>query len=175
MWYHRACDGVLMNKQVIIDKIKLNRRYVNNEDLLDQFVNTTIERIGNLLKDIKDEKLKQKLLDKTISKVILDVLMNNNRCNSGFIKKQKIDYKQFNTISGEGKCSKPSLGKLKQLYSTLKKSDENNNTNYLKILNSMYRENKTLREMSDLMNISENDIVDILFDMSEYSGKVMQV
>ena len=57
----------------------------------------------------------------------------------------------------------------------LKSPNKDNNTNYLKILDEMYKNNKTLQEISTLMNVSENDIVDILFEMSEYADKVIQV
>lgn len=174
MCYHRACNGVLMNREVIINKIKLNRRYLNNEDLLEQFVNTTIARIEPLIKSIKDDTIKMKLIDKTICRVILDVLKEHNRYYAN-TKKQKIDYKIFEQINNNHTTLKLSLGKLKQLYSILKKSDKDNNTNYLKILDEMYKNNKTLQEISTLMNVSENDIVDILFEMSEYADKVIQV
>lgn len=163
-----------MNRENIIKTIKLNRRYKNNEDLLEQFTDTVISRLTDLLPNIKDENIKHRLIEKTISKSIIDVLKAKKRYGT-VIKKQKIDYSTINLDTKIHKAPQIPLAKLKQLYSSLKKSDENNDTNYLAIINAIYKENKTLQELSNLMNISENDIVDMLFDMSEYSSKVMQV
>ena len=67
------------------------------------------------------------------------------------------------------------VSKLKQLYTVLKKSDEKNGTNYEKVLEYRYKEKQTLKELAQLMQVEEQNVVETLFKMSEVSDKVARV
>ena len=57
----------------------------------------------------------------------------------------------------------------------LQKSDEKNNTSYKNILNYKYKNKLSTSEIAKELQLNEQNIVDILFEMSEYTDKVTRV
>ena len=57
----------------------------------------------------------------------------------------------------------------------LQKSDEKNNTSYKNILNYKYKNKLSTSEIAKELQLNEQNIVDILFEMSEYTDKVARV
>lgn len=168
--------GISMNRDNIIEKIKLNKRYINNEDLIDSFADLAMERLDGVVDSIRDEVVVNNFIDKTIKKTILDVLKQNNRYNVKPINKlQKVDYKMFNFDNTVHNTPSIPVSQLKQLYSMLKKSDENNETAFLDVVTFRYKEKKNIKELSETMNMSEDEIVDILFEMSGFANKVAKI
>lgn len=168
-------NGTLMNRDIVIEKLKLNKRLKGNEDLLDAITDVALERLESVVGSLKDEQAINTFIDKTISKAILDVLKEHNRYGNINKKLQKIDYKLFNNIIEHHTSPTLSINKLKQLYGLLKKSDENIETTFLEILNKKYKEKLTLCELATAMNITKDEVVNILFEMSEYSNKVARI
>jgi len=164
-----------MNREIIIEKIKSHRRYSDNKDLLDDIVNAVISRLDDVIESIKDDNVINSLIDKTINKTIIDLLKSNNRISQISNTIQKVNYQKFGPLLENHRVPTIPLFKLKQLYNLLKKSDENNDTLYLKIIDLMYEKKYSVEEIANSLNTSTTHIIDILFELSENANKVSQV
>lgn len=166
-----------MNKEFIIDKIKSNKRYLNNEDLLESFVDSVFAYIDEDVINSLDENLRNKYIDKIIAKSIIKVLKENSRYNiSNSLSFTRIDYSLFNYDNHRyfyKAC--PSLDKLKQLYQYINKLDENNKSKFLDVIMNKYQENQKLNELLDSTNLSKNELVDILFELSDYANRIVKI
>ncbi len=162
-----------MIKDKISERVKLNKRYLNNEDLLDSFVDLTYEKISSVVDSINDEEILINYIDKIASKSIIEVLQANNRyrCNN-LSNRNKIDYSIFNYKLENFNPTKYSISKLAKLFSTLKKIDENNNSSFLDVIMLRYKDNNKICNIAKAMELSEEEVANILFDMADYASKV---
>lgn len=164
-----------MNKDIIQERVKLNKHYKDNEDLLEFVVNRVIERTLDVIDSIKDTEIINKFLDRTISKAYVDILKENNRFIGKRISKtQKINYKTLNLPIQEFEKNFR-ISDMKQIYLNLLHSDENDSTKFIELMNLRYKEHKSLQEISSLMNIPEETVSEMLFYMSDYVNKVISV
>ena len=164
-----------MNKDIIQERVKLNKHYKDNEDLLEFVVNRVIERTLDVIDSIKDTEIINKFLDRTISKAYVDILKENNRFIGKRINKtQKINYKTLNLPIQEFEKNFR-ISDMKQIYLNLLHSDENDSTKFIELMNLRYKEHKSLQEISSLMNIPEETVSEMLFYMSDYVNKVISV
>ena len=165
-----------MDKNLIIEKLKNNKRYVNNEDLTETIVDIVLERSKGVIEDLQETSVINRYLDKIISKTVIEVLRAEGRYRlKSIIPLQKIDYKNVSYDSSKYKLSLTPVSKLKQIYTMFDKSDEKNGTEYKKVLEYKYKEKQKIKEVAQLMNVEEQFVVDTLFDMSEVSDKVARV
>lgn len=165
-----------MDKNIIIDRIKNNKRYIDDNELTEVIVNLVSERIEGVIDDIKDDDAMNKYLDRIVSKSIIEVLKTKGFYHSKSTETlQKINYKTFSYNENHHKVPSIPISKLKQIYTMLKKTDENDDTEYMQILKSRYKEKQTLTELSKTLQKSEQEIIDILFNMSDYADKVTKV
>ena len=165
-----------MDRVIITEKVKQNKRFLGNEDLLDSIVNLVLERIEGVCESIKDEDAVNVYIDKTIAKSVMDVLKQEGRYRVKSIEKfQKIDYKIFAYDNWDYKKGKLPLSKLKQIYSMLKKSDKTNGTCFLEILKLRFRDKQSFEKISSNIDIPTDKLVDAFFDMAEYSDKVARL
>ncbi len=165
-----------MNRDKISDKVKSNKRYLNNEDLLESFVDLAIERLNGFDDVISDNDALERYIDKVVSKSIIDVLKQNDRYNKPRKEhSSKVDYKLFNYDNEKFVHKQFTLSKLKQLYSMLKNSDNNNDTSFLDVIIFRYKEKQNLKNLIETMEISQEEVVEILFDMSDYADKVAKI
>lgn len=166
-----------MNKEFIIEKIKSNKRYLNNEDLLECFVNSVFAYIDEDVINSLDENLRNKYLDKIIAKSIIKVLKQNSRykiSNSSSL--TRIDYSLFNYDNKRYFLkTTPSIDKLKQLYQFINKLEENNKSKFLDVIMYKYQEKQKLNELVDSTNLSKNELVDILFELSDYANRIVKI
>ncbi len=167
--------SILMIKDIVKKKVKLNKHYKGNEDLLEFVVNRVIERISGVIESINDDNVISHFLDRAVSKAFVDVLKENNRFGTGRLQRiQKVDYKGLDLSVPEFDLP-INFDKLKQVYLTLSRSDENDSTNFMQFLNLRYKENKPLNEIAAAMKISEDEASEMLFSISEYANRVMNV
>ena len=165
-----------MDKSIIIEKIKNNKRIINNEDLIDNVLSLVQNRVEGVIEDIKDDIASNTYLEKIVTKSIIDILRAEGRYSLKTVTPiQKINYRNFDYDVSKYKLSLTPISKLKQLYSMLQKSDEKNNTSYKDILEYRYKNNLSTTEIAKELQLNEQNIVDILFEMSEYSDKVARV
>lgn len=164
-----------MNKKQIVKIIKKNKRYKDNEDLLDDFLESSTQKLNGIIEDIDDEEVIKNFVEKIITKSIVEVLKENNRfksfTNSNVI--QKVDYSEFAPDISKTTENGVGIAQLKNLYSTLKKHDESEGTNYLEILKSHYVDNKSIEEIAQILEIDQTKVADIIFEMSEQTNKVI--
>lgn len=165
-----------MDKSIIIEKIKNNKRIINNEDLIDNVLSLVQYRVEGVIEDIKDDITINQYLEKIITKSIIDTLRAEGRYSLKSVTPiQKINYRNFNYDISKYKLPLTPISKLKQIYSMLQKSDEKNNTSYKNILNYKYKNKLSTSEIAKELQLNEQNIVDILFEMSEYTDKVARV
>ena len=165
-----------MDKSIIIEKIKNNKRIINNEDLIDSVLSLVQYRVEGVIEDIKDDITINQYLEKIITKSIIDTLRAEGRYSlKSVIPIQKINYRNFDYDISKYKLPLTPISKLKQIYSMLQKSDEKNNTSYKNILNYKYKNKLSTSEIAKELQLNEQNIVDILFEMSEYTDKVARV
>ena len=165
-----------MDKSIIIEKIKNNKRIINNEDLIDNVLSLVQYRVEGVIEDIKDDITINQYLEKIITKSIIDTLRAEGRYSLKSVTPiQKINYRNFDYDISKYKLPLTPISKLKQIYSMLQKSDEKNNTSYKNILNYKYKNKLSTSEIAKELQLNEQNIVDILFEMSEYSDKVARV
>ncbi len=165
-----------MNKSIIIEKIKNNKRIINNEDLIDSVLSLVQYRVEGVIEDIKDDIAINQYLEKIITKSIIDTLRAEGRYSLKSVTPiQKINYRNFDYDISKYKLPLTPISKLKQIYSMLQKSDEKNNTSYKNILNYKYKNKLSTSEIAKELQLNEQNIVDILFEMSEYTDKVARV
>lgn len=165
-----------MDKSIIIEKIKNNKRIINNEDLIDNVLSLVQYRVEGVIEDIKDDITINQYLEKIITKSIIDTLRAKGRYSLKSVTPiQKINYRNFDYDISKYKLPLTPISKLKQIYSMLQKSDEKNNTSYKNILNYKYKNKLSTSEIAKELQLNEQNIVDILFEMSEYTDKVARV
>lgn len=165
-----------MDKSIIIEKIKNNKRIINNEDLIDNVLSLVQYRVKGVIEDIKDDIAINQYLEKIITKSIIDTLRAEGRYSLKSVTPiQKINYRNFDYDISKYKLPLTPISKLKQIYSMLQKSDEKNNTSYKNILNYKYKNKLSTSEIAKELQLNEQNIVDILFEMSEYTDKVARV
>ena len=165
-----------MDKSIIIEKIKNNNRIINNEDLIDSVLSLVQYRVEGVIEDIKDDIAINQYLEKIITKSIIDTLRAEGRYSLKSVTPiQKINYRNFDYDISKYKLPLTPISKLKQIYSMLQKSDEKNNTSYKNILNYKYKNKLSTSEIAKELQLNEQNIVDILFEMSEYTDKVARV
>lgn len=165
-----------MDKSIIIEKIKNNKRIINNEDLIDNVLSLVQYRVEGVIEDIKDDIAINQYLEKIITKSIIDTLRAEGRYSLKSVTPiQKINYRNFDYDISKYKLPLTPISKLKQIYSMLQKSDEKNNTSYKNILNYKYKNKLSTSEIAKELQLNEQNIVDILFEMSEYTDKVARV
>lgn len=165
-----------MDKSIIIEKIKNNKRIINNEDLIDNVLSLVQYRVEGVIEDIKDDMTINQYLEKIITKSIIDTLRAEGRYSLKSVTPiQKINYRNFDYDISKYKLPLTPISKLKQIYSMLQKSDEKNNTSYKNILNYKYKNKLSTSEIAKELQLNEQNIVDILFEMSEYTDKVARV
>lgn len=165
-----------MDKSIIIEKIKNNKRIINNEDLIDNVLSLVQYRVEGVIEDIKDNIAINQYLEKIITKSIIDTLRAEGRYSLKSVTPiQKINYRNFDYDISKYKLPLTPISKLKQIYSMLQKSDEKNNTSYKNILNYKYKNKLSTSEIAKELQLNEQNIVDILFEMSEYTDKVARV
>lgn len=165
-----------MDKSIIIEKIKNNKRIINNEDLIDSVLSLVQYRVEGVIEDIKDDITINQYLEKIITKSIIDTLRAEGRYSLKSVTPiQKINYRNFDYDISKYKLPLTPISKLKQIYSMLQKSDEKNNTSYKNILNYKYKNKLSTSEIAKELQLNEQNIVDILFEMSEYTDKVARV
>lgn len=165
-----------MDKSIIIEKIKNNKRIINNEDLIDNVLSLVQYRVEGVIEDIKDDITINQYLEKIITKSIIDTLRAEGRYSLKSVTPiQKINYRNFDYDISKYKLPLTPISKLKQIYSMLQNSDEKNNTSYKNILNYKYKNKLSTSEIAKELQLNEQNIVDILFEMSEYTDKVARV
>ena len=165
-----------MDKSIIIEKIKNNKRIINNEDLIDNVLSLVQYRVEGVIEDIKDDIAINQYLEKIITKSIIDTLRAEGRYSLKSVTPiQKINYRNFDYDISKYKLPLTPISKLKQIYSMLQNSDEKNNTSYKNILNYKYKNKLLTSEIAKELQLNEQNIVDILFEMSEYTDKVARV
>lgn len=165
-----------MDKSIIIEKIKNNKRIINNEDLIDNVLSLVQYRVEGVIEDIKDDIAINQYLEKIITKSIIDTLRAEGRYSLKSVTPiQKINYRNFDYDISKYKLPLTPISKLKQIYSMLQKSDEKNYTSYKNILNYKYKNKLSTSEIAKELQLNEQNIVDILFEMSEYTDKVARV
>ena len=165
-----------MDKSIIIEKIKNNKRIINNEDLIDNVLSLVQYRVEGVIEDIKDNVASNTYLEKIVTKSIIDTLRAEGRYSLKSVTPiQKINYRNFDYDISKYKLPLTPISKLKQIYSMLQKSDEKNNTSYKNILNYKYKNKLSTSEIAKELQLNEQNIVDILFEMSEYTDKVARV
>ena len=167
--------SILMIKDIIKQKVKLNKHYKGNEDLLEFVVNRVIERISGVIESINDDNVVSSFLDKAVSKAFVDILKENERFGAKRLNRiQKIDYKQL-VLSVPECLASIDTDRLKQFYLTLSRSDENDSTSFMQLMKLRYKDKKSLEEIASSMKISEEDVSEMLFCISDYANKVMSV
>ncbi len=165
-----------MDKSIIVEKIKNNKRIINNEDLIDNVVALVQNRVDGVIEDIKDDVAINRYLEKIVTKSILDTLRAEGRYSLKTVTPiQTINYRNFDYDVSKYKLPLTPISKLKQIYSMIQKSDDKNNTSYKKILEYRYKNKISITEIAKELQLNEQNIVDILFKMSEYSDKVARV
>lgn len=167
-----------MNKDILIEKIKSNKHYLNNEDLLDLFIDSVYEKLVDYYDSISDTEILERYVNKLVSKSMIEVLKRNNRYNyNKSLKSTRVNFKKFNYDNSKYNVPQYSIRQLKQLYTmiqSMSEIDECNKSNYLDVIMLRYKEKQTLFELQEKLNLSNSEIVEMLFKLSDSANKVIQ-
>lgn len=165
-----------MDRDIIIGKIQQNKRFSDNEDLLESIIDLVLLRLDDVCDSIDDEQVVNHYVDKIVAKSVIEILKKEGRYNVKPVEKfQKVDYKIFSYNNSGYQSGDLPLAKLKQIYSMLKKSDKTNGTCFLEILKLRFKEEQSFEEISSNINIPTESLIDAFFDMAEYSDKVAKL
>ena len=165
--------------------IKNDRKFVNNEDLYDDFFNETCKRSLNIVKVISSEATLEAYLKKIATTSILNVLEDSGRLRrtkDGFTPVKEVSISESpvndyanNTIIYEPADIKDSpedvmLKKdLLQFFarSLAKIDSEEPEKNYLQIYKLRYDNGMTQKEIAEVMGLSQSEISKRLFKLME--------
>jgi len=175
----------------LIEKIiKNDRKYANNEDLYEDFLNETCKRSLLIVKTITSDATLEAYLKKIATTSILNVLKNEGRLRrtqSGFVPTKNVsideqvnltDYSNVQIVyepvdiqdTPEDLAIKRDI--LQNISDTVYDIDKNNpDENYLKLYYLRYEHGLTQKEISEEMGISQSEVSKRLFKLM---GEVRQ-
>ena len=176
----------------LIEKIiKNDRKFVNNEDLYDDFFNETCKRSLNIVKTITSDATLEAYLKKIATTSILNVLKDSGRLRrtkDGFTPSKVVSIEEISEATNKfanaqimyepvGVTESPEDVLIKkeilQLFvSSLEKiNGENPDKNYLQIYRLRYDNGMTQKEIARELNLSQSEVSKRLFCLM---GKVKQ-
>ncbi|MBR5555897.1 sigma-70 family RNA polymerase sigma factor [bacterium] len=165
--------------------IKNDRKFVNNEDLYDDFFNETCKRSLNIVKVISSEATLEAYLKKIATTSILNVLKDSGRLRrtkDGFtpVKEVSISESPVNDYANTTIIYEPADIKdspedvmlkkdLLQFFvrSLAKIDSEEPEKNYLQIYKLRYDNGMTQKEIAEVMGLSQSEISKRLFKLME--------
>lgn len=180
---------IAQDKIKLIEKIiKNDRKYQNNEDLLDDFVNETCKRAVGVIRTISSDDTLEIYLRKVATTSIINVLKNSGRLRrtrDGFIphreisiddieitetidySRVKIQYKQFDVqdTPEDVVIKKEILQKVIDYVYSVHNSDPEKQ--YLDIYILRYEKGYTQKEIAKELNLSQSEVSKRLFKLMD--------
>ena len=170
---------------LIIKVIKANRKYINNEDLYDDFFNETYERSLSIINDIETLSTLEAYLKKIATTSMVSVLKNNGRLrrtSSGFIASKEVeldevvnvDFSSINVSYSSMKLQKDPeeiviqkeiLDFVAQAIVDIDK--KNPEKKYLRIFKMRYEDGMTQKDIAMKMSISQSEVSKRLYSLME--------
>lgn len=165
--------------------IKNDRKYPNNEDLYDDFLNETCKRSVAIINAIDSETTLEAYLKRIVTTSIINVLKDSGRLRrtrSGYMSTNEVsletspavDYSGVNISYSDIKVpeSPEEIVIQKEILTfvadTIKKIDEEDlDKNYLHIFTLRYDKGMTQKEISEELGISQSEISKRLFKLME--------
>lgn len=164
-----------MNDTELIHKIQSNKKYQNNEDLLEPILELVNNRLNGIRDSIKDNSVLESYCEKIISKSIIDILKSNNRISKKIDKSnQKIDYKNFKYSKTMPLNNSINLNCLKKIYTNFINQEIGNNLSFLDTIKLSMNDTNWIQKIKEETQLAQEDIIKILFELSEYTHKVVQ-
>jgi len=174
------------NKIDLISKlIKNDRKYINNEDLFDDFFNETCKRSVSILNTIDSESTLEAYLKRVVTTSIVNVLKDSGRLRrtrAGYMSTKEVVFDNTNNVdyshivvnySGIKIPDTPEeivIQKeiLEFVAKTVRKLDnEEPEKNYLHIYTLRYDKGMTQKEISEELGISQSEISKRLYKLME--------
>lgn len=165
--------------------IKNDRKYLNNEDLYEDFFNETCKRSVSILKTVESEHTLEAYLRRVVTTSIINVLKDSGRlrrAKSGYMSTKEVVLDNVNTndysnvvinYAGIKIPSNPEdivIQKdfLEFIAATVKKLDkEEPEKDYLHIYTLRYDKGMTQKEISEELKISQSEISKRLYKLME--------
>lgn len=175
-----AQDKINLIEQII----KSNKKFVNNEDLYDDFFNETCKRSLVIVKTIASEAALETYLKKVVTTSILNVLKSEGRLRrtkSSYMSVTEVplgtasnvvDYSQISVTyepvdiqdTPEDLAIKKDI--LQKIVDIVYEIDQNApDKNYLQLYNLRYADELTQREIAERLNISQAEVSKRLFKL----------
>ncbi len=179
----------------LIEKIiKNDRKFVNNEDLYDDFFNETCKRSLLIVKTVTSDVTLEAYLKKIATTSILNVLKNEGRLRrsrSGYMSTNNVpldsivensltDYSKVQVIyepvsiqdTPEDFAIKKEI--LQRIVDIVYEIDKNSpDKNYLEIYNLRYEKGMTQNEIADNINLSQSEVSKRLFKLMDSVKKAL--
>ena len=173
----------------LIEKIiKNDRKFVNNEDLYDDFFNETCKRSFLIVKTVSSDATLEAYLKKIATPSILNVLKSEGRLRrtrSGYMSTKEVpiesavqsslpDYSKIEVTyepvdiqdTPEDLAIKKEI--LQKIVDTVYEIDESTpDKNYLKLYDLRYEKGMTQKEIAEELNLSQSEVSKRLFKLME--------
>ncbi len=187
--YKETNVELAQDKIDLIEKIiKSDRKFVNNEDLYDDFFNETCKRSFLIVKTVSSDATLEAYLRKIATTSILNVLKNEGR-----LRRTKSGYMSTKDVSLDTavQTSVPDYSNIKVVYEpvdikdtpedlAIKKDilqiivdtvyevhESNPDKNYLKLYDLRYEKGMTQKEIAEELNLSQSEVSKRLFKLME--------
>ena len=187
--YKETNVELAQDKIDLIEKIiKSDRKFVNNEDLYDDFFNETCKRSFLIVKTVSSDATLEAYLRKIATTSILNVLKNEGR-----LRRTKSGYMSTKDVSLDTavQTSVPDYSNIKVAYEpvdikdtpedlAIKKDilqiivdtvyevhESNPDKNYLKLYDLRYEKGMTQKEIAEELNLSQSEVSKRLFKLME--------
>ncbi len=168
--------------------IKSNRKFANNEDLYDDFLNETCKRSLLIVKTVTSDETLEAYLRKIVTTSILNVLKNEGRLRrtkSGYMSTKEVplesavtsslpDYSQiqinYDPVNIQETPEDIAVKKdiLQKIIDTVNKIDEENpDKNYYKIYYLRYEKGMTQNEIAKDLDLSQSEVSKRLFKLMD--------
>ncbi len=167
--------------------IKTDRKFQNNEDLYDDFLNETCKRSLSIVKTITSDDTLEAYLKKIATTSIINVLKNEGRLRrtrSGYMSSNEVpletqassltDYSSVKIVyepvdvqdTPEDFAVKKEI--LQNIIDAVNEIDESNpDKNYYKLYNLRYENGLTQKEIASELNLSQSEVSKRLFKLME--------
>ena len=145
----------------LIEKlIKANRKFINNEDLYEDFFNETCKRSLPIISTISSDATLEVYLRKVATSSILNVLKD-----SGRLRRTKSAYVEYDNGPEDIAIQNEAVKLVANFLNEIDKNEPDKQ--YLEIYKLRYKEGRTQAEIASELNLSQSEVSKRLFKLMQ--------